>query len=401
MTQKTILFLGAAEFQTPPIHHALSAGYRVVTSDNRPDNPGHALAHRSYNVSTLDIDAIRRIAESEAIDGILSFGSDVSAYTVATVARMLGLPGNSPESIETLSRKHLFRQRLRDAGIQAVRSCAFGKDELDLAIAFGRSFGADVIVKPTDASGSKGVSICAPDGDLFAAVDAAFAASRDSLIVLEEFVPRLGYQICGDGWFQDGKIDFVQYGNGHFHDRADRMAPYGETFPSAQPAELLDAVTIHLEQALQACSFESGPFNLDVRIDQRDRRPFIVEIGPRSGGNYLPTAIRYQSGVDMIEAAVENALSAQYRLRANPRQADGFVCCFMLHASEPGTFNGFSLGPDIGAQLLEYHPYVRPGGRYLPFSSADRAIGNLILKFGDYDRMLQAMNDPDRLATLA
>ena len=400
MTRKTILLLGAAKFQIPPIDYALSAGHRVITADNRPRNPGHALAHASYNVSTLDIDGILRIAEQESIDGILTFGSDVSASTAAVVARELGLPGNSPESVDALSKKHLFRERLRGAGIDQMCSAHFSSRELDDAVRYARSFETDVVVKPADSSGSRGVSIWAPQADLTAALADA-ASHSGSGIVVEERVPRLGYQICGDGWFQDGSIAFVQYGNGHFLGRPDRLAPYGETFPSAHPTQLLDTVTMQLEAALRACAFTGGPFNLDVLVDARDRRPFIIEIGPRSGGNYLPTAIRYQSGVDMIAAAVENCLDAGFRLHPEPGAADGFHSCFMLHASDAGPYDGFSLHPDFPGEVLEVHPYVERGDHLHPFVSANHAVGNLILRFEDYDTMLKTMDEPDRVATLS
>ena len=401
MTQKTILLLGAAEFQIPPIEYALRSGHRVITADNRPRNRGHALAHASYDVSTLDVDGILRVAEQESIDGILTFGSDVSAATAASVAQALGLPGNSPESVDALSKKHLFRARLRGAGIDQIRSAHFSCGELDRAVTFARSFEGDVVVKPTDSSGSRGVSICTPQADVGAALADAARSSQGSGIVVEERVPRLGYQICGDGWFQDGSIAFVQYGNGHFLGRPDRPAPYGETFPSAHPTQLLEMVTAHLEAALRACAFTQGPFNLDVLIDARDRRPFIIEIGPRSGGNYLPTAIRHQSGVDMIAAAVENCLDADFRLRPSPRPTDGFHSCFMLHASEARPYVGFSLHPDFPGEVLEAHPYLARGEQMQPFVSANHALGNLILRFDDYDTMLKTMDDPDRVATLS
>lgn len=55
---KKILFLGAAPTQMPPLRYAREQGHHVITCDYLPENPGHALAHESYNISTTDKDAV-------------------------------------------------------------------------------------------------------------------------------------------------------------------------------------------------------------------------------------------------------------------------------------------------------------------------------------------------------
>ncbi|MGQ0732073.1 MAG: ATP-grasp domain-containing protein, partial [Acidobacteriota bacterium] len=126
----------------PPIEYARQAGYHVLTCDSRPDSPGHRLAHESYRVSTVDQKGVLELATSRAIDGIVSFGSDVSALTAAVVARALRLPGADPDTVEMLTRKSLFRQFLSRNRLQQQRYAAFRRDDLEAAVAFARDFGA-------------------------------------------------------------------------------------------------------------------------------------------------------------------------------------------------------------------------------------------------------------------
>jgi len=116
--KKKILFLGAACFQIPSIKYALSKGYYTITCDNRKENPGHKIADKSYFVSTIDREAVLKIAKDEKIDGILSFASDVSTPTAAFVSKTLGLPGNPIETIRILTDKEAFRKFLNKSGIQ-------------------------------------------------------------------------------------------------------------------------------------------------------------------------------------------------------------------------------------------------------------------------------------------
>ena len=44
------------------IRQAVEMGYYVITCDNQPSNPGHALAHEHYIVSTVDREGVLKLA---------------------------------------------------------------------------------------------------------------------------------------------------------------------------------------------------------------------------------------------------------------------------------------------------------------------------------------------------
>lgn len=111
--QKRILMLGGSYFQVPAIKYAKDSGYYVITCGNLPDNPGHKYSDEYYNISTTDREAILNLAIKIKIDGILAYASDPAAATAAYVSEQLGLPGNSYQSVKTLSEKDLFRDFLR------------------------------------------------------------------------------------------------------------------------------------------------------------------------------------------------------------------------------------------------------------------------------------------------
>jgi biotin carboxylase len=199
---KRILFLGAAHFQIPPIEYARQAGYYVLTCDIRPDSPGHSLAHESHNVSTRDHRGVMELARSRAIDGIVCFGSDVSALPAAVVANALGLPGAAIETVETLTRKSLFRQFLSRTGLQQQRYGVFCRDDNDSAAAFAMEFGDSTVIKPVDSSGSKGVSVVHSAADVDSAL--AYAYSNPPPGSHHRRIRRKsGKQVCGDGYMDN------------------------------------------------------------------------------------------------------------------------------------------------------------------------------------------------------
>ena len=388
---KKILFLGAAQFQIPPIEYALSKGYYVITCDNRVENPGHKLSNKYYNVSTLEKDEILKIALAENIDGILTFGSDVSAPTMAYVAEKMGLPGNSYKTVSLLVNKKLFREHLNKNNLQKTQFKIFSESERSLIGSYLKDIELPVVIKPIDSAGSKGVSILSNISDLDRFVDYAFSESFSRTIIIESWIKKLNKQVCGDGFMQNDKLEFIEFGDGHFYDDGKFLAPFAETFPSTHIVEHLNKIKIKLEKILVSCGFLCGPFNFDVLVAESGE-PFVVEIGPRSGGNYIPKAISLKTKVDMIGGAVECSLDRSFKLDVKKSESEKFYACYMIHSKSEGILDKISFDEDIEANIVEYNPYIKLGANVKPFYKASEAIGNLILVFNSHQEMLEKIS---------
>lgn len=396
---KKILFLGAATFQVPPIEYALSKGYYVITCDNRPDNPGHKLAHKNYNVSTLDKAGVLEIAMAENINGVLTYGSDVSALTVAFVAEKMNLPGNSYDTILTLTNKKCFRDFLTETGLQTFQYRAFDESERKEIFVYLRSLRLPVILKPVDSSGSKGASILRDLKNVEGAVNYAFNESRSREIIVETYVEKQGKQICGDGYMEDGKLVFVEFGDGHYYNDTNFLAPYAETFPSAHELPCLDKVKATLEKILLSAGFTKGVFNLDVIISDKGE-PFVIEIGPRSGGNFIPKALLYQTNVDLISAAVESSLDASFKLDTSTKTNGSYYACYMLHSKTAGVLSDINYPKTLSQNIVEKNIYLSPGSNIEPFHKASEAVGNLILRFKTFEEMQAKIKDINNLNSI-
>ena len=108
--KKKILFLGASVSQLPVIEYAKKEGHHIITCDYNPKNPGNSLADQFFNISTIDKEAVLKLATDLNIDAIVSYASDVNIVTQSYVANQLGLPANPYESVLILTRKDLFRR---------------------------------------------------------------------------------------------------------------------------------------------------------------------------------------------------------------------------------------------------------------------------------------------------
>ena len=99
---KAVLLLGGSAQQLDSFEAARRLGYRTVLCDWDPNCPGRELADSFYEVSTIDREAVLRVARAESVDGVVSYASDASAPVAAWVSERLGLPGNPCESVAML-----------------------------------------------------------------------------------------------------------------------------------------------------------------------------------------------------------------------------------------------------------------------------------------------------------
>lgn len=368
-----IMFLGAADFQLAPIEYAKEKGYYVITCDNRPDNPGHLLADKSYNISTIDKDKVLEVALEEEIDGILTYGSDVSAAAVNHVRSKMG---HSTFDVASLTKKNLFRKENSiDYFSSTDKSTA-----LDLAKDFKKPF----IVKPTDSAGSKGVSIVRFDHEIDFAIHYAFDNSIEKEIIVEEYVEKIGNQICGDGFMFEGELKFIYFGDGHFY--YDRLAPWGETFPSTHSKEILRQASNQIESILKKYGYLNGPFNVDLFVTKDGI--FVNEIGPRNGGNFIPQVTKFATGVDMIEATVEMSHNLDYKFEPKIDNQDYYYSSYMIHSKdEEGYFKGINYSDEIGKRIIKETLFVKTNDKVNMFKQGGDAIGNLMLYFDTEDEM--------------
>ena len=73
---KAVLLLGGSAQQLDSFEAARRLGYRTVLCDWDPNCPGRELADSFYEVSTIDREAVLRVARAESVDGVVSYASD-------------------------------------------------------------------------------------------------------------------------------------------------------------------------------------------------------------------------------------------------------------------------------------------------------------------------------------
>lgn len=152
---KKLMSLGGNYFQQTLVKRAKEMGIYVIDVDYLPDNPAHKYADEYHNISIVEKEQVLELARKLKIDGIVSYASDVGAPTAAYVAEKMGLPTNPYDTVLLMARKHLFHPFLKKRGFYVPRVQEVYSDQDVLN--FYNSVNKDVIIKPVNSSGSKGV----------------------------------------------------------------------------------------------------------------------------------------------------------------------------------------------------------------------------------------------------
>lgn len=208
--KKSILMLGGSRQQVVAIEKAKALGFRTVLCDYLPDNSGQYVADVFYQESTTDRELMLEIARKEGVSGVLAYSSDPASPAAGYVAEALGLPTNPLAAIETMSEKHLFRAFLKEAGLPCPQAAPFSKcASADEVAGLVEGFRFPIVVKPTDSSGSKGVSVLDDLSGLDAAIAHAGKFSRNGTLICEEYIRKsFPHVVGGDVFVVDGEVRF-------------------------------------------------------------------------------------------------------------------------------------------------------------------------------------------------
>lgn len=393
MARKSILMLGGSRQQVVAIQRAKALGYRTVLCDYLPDNPGQHEADAFYQVSTTDPEAVLQIAEREHVEGVLAYSSDPASPTAGYVAERMGLPTNPLKAIATMSEKHLFRAFLRNAGLPCPGAVALAYPyERDAVLAAIEGLAYPIVIKPTDSSGSKGVTVARSVSDVMPAVEHAVSFSRNGVLIAEEYIERSHPNIIGgDIFVVDGKVCFWGLMECLRDEGLGGLVPVGEYLPPALDGEIASRVKRVLQRLVSALGVVFGELNVEVIIGPNGT-PYVLELGSRAGGNMIPVQLSDASGIDLIAANVQCAMAVDPgELEWDSCAATQPMATYVLHSARDGVFAGVEKSDRVRTCVYREVLYQNPGDPVERFDGANKALGIEFLKFAGVNEMNEVL----------
>lgn len=387
--QYRLLLLGAMPTHVPLIQRAKERGIYVITTDYIPENIGHKYSDEAYYVSTTDKDAVLELAKKCKVDGVMTFCSDPAASTAAYVSEMLNLPSSGYEAVSIMTHKELFRSFLHENGFNCPHFQFY--DNIESAKLCINEFSFPFMVKPVDSSGSKGVAKVSDICELKPALAEAFRYSRSNRIIIEDVIEPKGPQIHGSAFVQDGKVVFCQLGDHHFDPEINNLLPISTTWPSTCSENELQFVKEELQRFVSAIGYKQGGIDLETRINIKDNKLYLIEVGPRNGGDYIPTVMQYYSGVNLSDACINAALGLPIQLMESGGKK--YYCYYVIHSKIDGMLEEVRLSEMLRNHVVEKHDYISIGEKVYRGTSSQNTIGILVLGFDSHNEMLSLISN--------
>lgn len=387
---KRLLVLGGSDLQVSLIKQAKDDGHYVLTCDYLPDNPGHKFSNEYYNVSTTNKQEVYELAKKLNLDGILAYASDPAAPTAAWVCEKLGLPTNPFEAVNILSRKDLFRTAMRKYGFKTPKSIV--SNDYKEVLNFFKENDSNAIIKPVDASGSKGVFEIVKGENFKVQFDLALSFSRKGFVIIEELIEKKGYQIGGDGFLVEGVLVFRCFGDIHFSD-TNKFLPCAVSVPTMHSKKIINKVHNEIQNLLSAIGMTSGGLNFDVIIDENDD-VYIIEIGPRNGGNLLPELIEYCTGVDMKKYAIKSALGEDCG-DLKMTHENKYYSHYVIHSQKNGEVKAVEKSVVLKKHIIYEHLNFKIGDTIQKFDNSSNRLGMFLLSYKNKEEMLDIIYNMD------
>ncbi|MEV8016099.1 ATP-grasp domain-containing protein [Streptomyces sp. NPDC086554] len=321
---------------------------------------------------------LKELAQVEGVNGVVACWEFLTPL-VARLAADLGLPGNDPSRALSCRNKRIMARAFTEHGIPAPRTVAARTVEEAYGLVKAAGLAYPVVVKPSEQSGSWGVSVVRSDEELATAFAAAqshlfqdpHGIPLDAHVVIQEYVGGVEFSI--ETVVVRG-VATPLFPYDKFTTDGAKRAEFGHTVP----AELDEASVRTLQQAAvaaaQALGVTNGVAHTELKL-LADGTTRIIELGARLPGDHVVALMRQARGIDEARIYVQIALGLEPALTPTADTAAGIR---FLTPPRGGVLRSVS-GIGASGAVARSELTVEPGGQVRAPGDNDSRVGYVIL----------------------
>jgi biotin carboxylase len=307
---KKIVIIGANEFQNPLIQKAKSLGYETHVFAWKCGDIGEKTADFFYPISIVEKEKILNECKKIKPDAICSIGSDLAVLTVTYVANKLGLPSNDYQDSLKCTNKYEMRKAFFEANIEVPKFEKVNNINCLNDLTFPK------IVKPTDRSGSRAISLVNNQKELEIAVNNAINNSFEKCAIIEDVINSEREYSC-ESITYNGKHTILAVTK-KFTTGFPKCIETGHIEPSDLSEKEMENVKKIVPKALDALNIKNSPSHTEFKVDENGNI-HIIEIGARMGGDCIGShLVMLSTGYDYLKMTIEVALGQKPNLTIHP-----------------------------------------------------------------------------------
>lgn len=401
--QRVLLLVPSTSYRTPDFLAAAGQlGVEVTVGSNNRQvlqeySDGRSLA-LDFEPVGEGVSQILAHARRYPFSAILAT-DDETTVVAATAAKLLGLPGNDPESVAPTRDKHRFRQALACSG---VRSPWFELVDLrdDLAI-YAKVMTYPCVLKPLNMSASRGVIRVDDEPEFLTAAERIACILREERtltdahnacsILAEAFIP--GREVALDGLLSGGVLKPLA-----LFDKPDPLdGPFFEETlyitPSRLPNALQGEIVTEAARAASALGLRHGPIHAELRIN--DEGVWVVELAARSIGGLCSRALEFTPGMKLEELILRHALGLATDNFVREADAAGVMMIPIPRAGRLRAVHGLDTARSVSG-IVDVTLAVSTGEMLTPLPEGGRYLGFIFGKAGEPNEVETALREAHR-----
>lgn len=298
---KTAIVLGGTVPHIELIKQLKDRKYRTILVDFTQNPPAAEFADEHIKESTLDQEAVLRIAKEKCADIVISTSVDQANVVCCYVGEKLNLP--HPYSYETalnVTDKSRMKRIMQEAGIPSSRHlCVSDFEELSSA-----NLNYPIMLKPADSNSANGVKRVESIEEAKASFISAKEYSRNGLVIAEEYVSGIEISVYG----------YISDHHAHVFMTQERISTYDgdekiiKCYASIAPARISETASNKAKEILEkiAEAFKLNDTPLFFQGIVSGNNISVIEFAPRTGGGISTQTIKKATGFDYISAAIDS-----------------------------------------------------------------------------------------------
>lgn len=360
---KRLLILGGQLKMCDIVTRAKELGIYTVVTDWYEDSPAKKIADKAYDVSTSDVDAVLKLMREERIDGVFTGFIDSTLpyyYEICVRAKLPCYLNRS--TLECCTNKRVFKDVCRKVGIKTI-------PDVDLTNLEALVY--PFLIKPSDNSGSKGITVCCNREMVPVAYDRAMRFSKSKTVVAERFMD-CDY-VCAYYAVINGEPDLTMLMDKDMNRIGRGSVPYPTAlvYPSRYYDNYMENAHPGVRKLIRYLGMKNGTFLISFFVSGKDF--FAVEMSVRLTATREYLFIKDATGIDTLEMHINHALTGEFTCQGekSERERASFYCMLFTFIKDgiigkiegigkvktlPGVLNVLQLR-DVGAKIRKDGSY--------------------------------------------
>ena len=318
MFKKYFIVLGGGKDQLNLIKNIKELNYKLIVFDKNKNCPGFDFADLSFNIDFSNYKkVIKKLSELKKkfnlnYHGVITMGSDVPLI-IHKIAKKFKLYCNTFKMAEVSQNKILMKKLFKKIKISSP-SYKVVKDKKGI-IDFWRNQNCKyLIIKPSDASGSKGVRAITSEGQIFSAINNVKKNTKKNIFMIEELVE--GPQLSTESIIVNKKIftPAISYRNySDVHNFLPQILENGGII-SSEYLKYKSQIEFIKKKIAKNMKFFNGIIKGDFVI--KNKKLMLIEFTTRlSGGDLSETLGPLSNGINYVKQTIKIAAREKINLK--------------------------------------------------------------------------------------